>query len=85
MMNKQEKVIIQNCIKRINQLASLERAGFDTDKEKDEYIKKKIKPYMMWFEIVAMNIQELIDLQDEKDSYHKKYKMEELERNSYFL
>lgn len=84
-MNKQEKVIVQNYIKRINQLASLERASFDTDKGKDEYIKKKIKPYMMWFEIVAMNMQELIDLQDEKDSYHKKYKMEELERNSYFL
>lgn len=84
-MNKQEKAIIQNYIKRINQLASLERASFDIDKEKDEYIKKKIKPYMMWFEIVAMNMQELIDLQDEKDSYHKKYKMEELERNSYFL
>lgn len=84
-MNKQEKAILQNYANRINQLASLERAGFDTDKEKDEYIKKKIKPYMMWFEIVAMNMQELIDLQDEKDSYHKKYKMEELERNSYFL
>ena len=85
MMNKQEKVIVQNCAKRINQLASLERAGFDTDKEKDEYIKKKIKPYMMWFEIVADELQELIDLQEKKDSYYKKDKLEELVNRSYRL
>lgn len=84
-MTKQEKAILQNYANRINQLASLERAKFSCNEEKDNEVKKTIKPYMMWFEIVAMNIQEMIDLQDEKDSYHKKYKMEELERNSYFL
>lgn len=84
-MTKQEKVILQNYANRINQLASLERACFTANKEKDKEVKNTIKPYMTWFEIVAMDIQELIDLQDEKDSYHKKYKMEELERNSYFL
>ena len=84
-MNKQEKVIVQNCVKRINQLASLERASFNIDKEKDEKVKSTIRPYMTWFEIVADELQELIDLQEKKDSYFKKEKLEELENRSYRL
>lgn len=84
-MNKSEKEVITNCVKRLNYLASLDHASFNANKEKDDQIKKAIRPYMLWFEIVAMKLEELQEISEEKDGYTKKYKMEECVRDSYFM
>ena len=78
-MTNLEKQALLSCVKRLNSLASLERANFNSNKEKDEQIKKVIKPYMMWFECVAMNIEKIVELTDEK-GFLKKNELEEIIR-----
>ena len=58
-MTKNERAAIQAAAKRIQELASLERAGFGMNAEKDKAIKDSVRPYMMWFEIVAMQLEDL--------------------------
>ena len=79
-MTNLEKQALLTCVERLNKLASLENAGFHMDKEKDEYIKRAIKPYMMWFESVAMNIEKIVELSDNKQDFIKKEQLEEIIR-----
>ena len=58
-MTKNERAAIQAAAKQIRELASLERAGFSMNAEKDKAIKDGVRPYMMWFEIVAMHLEDL--------------------------
>ena len=58
-MTNGEKQALQYAAARIKSLASLENAGFDFNKDKDQYIKQKISPYMQWFELVADNLEQL--------------------------
>ncbi len=47
---------------RIRELASLEKANFSPfDEGKDIEVKKNVRPYMMWFEVVAQGIDEILD------------------------
>lgn len=78
-MTNTEKLALTTCAKRIKSLASLERASFNSDKEKDEQIKKAIKPYMMWFESVAMDIERIVELTEKKGVF-KKEELEEIIR-----
>ena len=50
------------------------------NKEKDEEIKKAIKPYMMWFESVAYDLEKIIELADDKQDFIKKEQLEEIIR-----
>ena len=58
-MTNNERAAILAAAKRINELASLERACFGMTEEKDKAIKNGVRPYMMWFEIVAMQLEDL--------------------------
>lgn len=78
-MTNLEKEALVYCAERIEKLASLENAGFHMDKEEDEKIKKAITPYMTWFEIVAQEIKDIVELSDET-GYHKKHRLEEIIR-----
>ena len=78
-MTNLEKEALLSCAKRINKLASLENAGFHMDKEKDEMIKRAVKPYMMWFESVAMDLEKIVELSEEK-GFIKKEELEEIIR-----
>ena len=55
-----------------------EHAGFSFNKEDDERIKKAIAPYMMWFDMVADSIHEIVKMDEEKDRWYKKQKLEEI-------
>lgn len=76
-MTNLEKEALLSCAKRINKLASLENAGFHMDKEKDKEIKKAITPYMTWFESVAMDIEKIVELTEEK-GFIKKEQLDEI-------
>ena len=67
-MTKGEKQAILSIAKRINELASLENARFDFRLENDEHIKKKIKPYMTWFELTAIYLE---DIANAETTYEK--------------
>ena len=58
-MTKSERAAILAAVKRINELASMENACFGMTEEKDKAIKNGVRPYMMWFEIVAMQLEDL--------------------------
>lgn len=79
-MTNLEKETLQTLADRINQLASLERASFNINKEKDEEIKKTIKPYMMWFECVANDLEKVISLANDKQDFIKKEQLNEIIR-----
>ena len=74
-MTNTEKIALKTCAKRIEQLASLENASFHINYDKNEKIKRIIKPYMMWFESVARDIEKIVELSEEKGTF----KQEELE------
>ena len=79
-MTKLEKEVLQVLAKRIHSLASLENANFNMNEEKDKEIKKTIKPYMMWFESVAFDLEKVIELADDKQDFIKKEQLEEIIR-----
>ena len=79
-MTKLEKEALLTLANRIKSLASLERASFHADEEKDEQIKKAISPYMMWFEGVAYDIEKVVKLADDKQDFIKKEELEEIIR-----
>ena len=79
-MTNLEKIALKSCADRLEDLASLEHAGFSFNKEEDERIKKAITPYMMWFDMVASYIHEIVELDEEKDRWYKKQKLEEIIR-----
>ena len=76
-MTNLEKGALLSCAKRLNKLASLENAGFHMDKEKDAEIKKAITPYMTWFESIAMDIEKIVELTEEK-GFIKKEQLDEI-------
>ena len=76
-MTNLEKEALLSCVKRLNKLASLENASFHMDKEKDAEIKKAITPYMTWFESVAMDIEKIVELTEEK-GFIKKEQLDEI-------
>lgn len=53
-------VKLNMAVERIRELASLERAHFSIDDEKDAIIKKEVRSYLMWFEVVATGIEEIL-------------------------
>ena len=80
-MTNLEKEALLSCVKRINNLSSLENASFHINPEEDERIKRAIKPYMMWFESVAMNIESIVELSEEK-GFIKKEQLDEIIRHN---
>ncbi len=66
-LSTKEKQAINMMAARIDELASLENAGFDMDKEKSDYIKSKIKPYMMWFKCVSGLMRDFAKAEDRYD------------------
>lgn len=76
-MTNTEKSALLSCAKRLEKLASLENASFHPDEEENKQIKERIRPYMMWFEIQAMHIEEIVEL-SEKSGIIKKNKLEEI-------
>jgi hypothetical protein len=58
---QKEIMQLRKAVERIRELASLERASFSINKEKDEEIKKDIRPYMMWFDSIAFGLEKVLD------------------------
>jgi hypothetical protein len=58
-MTKNERAAILAAANRIKELASLENACFGITPETDKIIKDGVNPYMIWFDIVAMHLEEL--------------------------
>lgn len=79
-MTNLEKATLQTLAERIHSLASLENASFNMNEEKDKEIKKAIKPYMMWFESVAFDLEKIVELADDKQDFIKKEQLEEIIR-----
>ena len=63
-MTKQERAAIRAAAKRLQELASLERASFGMTEETDKAIKDGVRPYMIWFDIVAMHLEDLAAADD---------------------
>ena len=63
-MTKNERAAIRAAAQRIKELASLERASFGMTAESDKTIKDGVRPYMMWFDIVAMHLEDLADAEN---------------------
>ena len=63
-MTNKERAAIMAAAKRIRELASLERACFGMNAEKDKAIKDGVRPYMMWFEIAAMQLEDLAEAEN---------------------
>ena len=59
-LSKDEIYKLKDIVSRLHELSSLERACFSSSKEKDEYIKEAIKPYMFWFESIAYELKEIL-------------------------
>lgn len=66
-MNKTEKEALKVAAARIRDLASMENADFGISAEHDKTIKDGVRPYMMWFEIVASHIEALATAEDKYD------------------
>ena len=60
-LTNEELTKLRMAADRIRELASLEKASFSISEAKDKEIKEAIKPYMMWFENLADNIDRLLD------------------------
>ena len=58
-MTKSERAAILAAAKRIQELATMEHACFGMNDEKDKLVKDAVRPYMMWFDIVAMHLEDL--------------------------
>ncbi len=63
-MTKNERAAILAAAKRIQELASMENACFGMTEEKDKTIKDGVRPYMMWFDIVAMHLEDLAEAEN---------------------
>ena len=70
-MTNLEKQAIQCCANELKRLASLKNCGYP------EEIKNRIKPYMMWFDMIAYELEEIIELTDKK-GFVKKYGLEDI-------
>lgn len=66
-MTKNERAAILAAANRIKDLASMENACFGLTQEKDKIIKDGVRPYMMWFEIVAMHLEDLATAESKYD------------------
>lgn len=66
-MTKNERAAILAAANRIKDLASMENACFAMTTEKDKIIKDGVRPYMMWFEIVAMHLEDLANAECKYD------------------
>ena len=63
-MTRSERAAILAAANKIKELATMERACFGINAEKDKTIKDGVRPYMMWFEIVAMHLEDLAEAEN---------------------
>lgn len=80
-MTNLEILALNTLAERLDILASLENASFNSNKEEDEKIKKTIRPYMMWFESVAMSIKRVTELSNDAGFIKKEELQDIIRRN----
>lgn len=78
-MTKAEITALENIAHNIRHFASLEYASFSSNEEEDAKIKKAIKPYMMWLELCAIEVDDVIKSQS-MDSFDKRQTLEKIRR-----
>ena len=78
-MTKAEITALKNIAHNIRHFASLEHASFSSNEEEDAKIKEKIKPYMMWLELRAIEVDDVIKSQN-MDSFDKRQTLEGIRR-----
>lgn len=78
-MTKAEITALKNIAHNIRYFASLEHASFSSNEEEDAKIKEKIKPYMMWLELRAIEVDDVIKSQN-MDSFDKRQTLEGIRR-----
>lgn len=66
-MTKNERAAILAAANKIKELASMENACFGMTAEKDKTIKDGVRPYMMWFELVAMHLEDMAAADNKND------------------
>ena len=79
-MTNLEKEALNVLAKRINELTRLDNASFNMNKDKDEEVKRAIRPYMQWFMGVASDIEKVVELADDKQDFIKRKQLEEIIR-----
>lgn len=82
-MTNTEKIALLSCAKRLESLASLENTVFSTDEDKDAEIKQEIKCWLQWFDAVAIDIRTIVGLDEEKDRWLKRHKLDEIIRYNF--
>ena len=66
-MTKNERAAILAAANKIKELASMENACFGMTAEKDKLVKDGVRPYMMWFDLVAMHLEDLATAENKYD------------------
>lgn len=78
-MTKAEITALKNIAHNIRYFTSLEHASFSSNEEEDAKIKEKIKPYMMWLELRAIEVDDVIKSQN-MDNFDKRQTLEGIRR-----
>ena len=78
-MTKAEITALENIAHNIRHFASLEHASFSSNEEEDAKIKERIKPYMMWLEFCAIEIDDVLDAQN-MGRFEKRQVLESIRR-----
>ena len=78
-MTKAEIIALKNIAHNIRHFASLEHASFSSNEEEDAKNKEKIKPYMMWLELRAIEIDDVLDAQS-MGNFEKRQVLESIRR-----
>ena len=60
-LTKVEIHVLEECVERIRELASMENANFSFDEEEDEKIKECVRLYMYWFTTEARKIELILN------------------------
>lgn len=78
-MTKAEIIALENIAHNIRYFASLEHASFSSNEEEDAKIKERIRPYMMWLELRAIEIDDVLDAQN-MGNFEKRRVLESIRR-----
>ena len=59
-LTQNEVYELREAAKEIHQLVKMEQTSFSFDKGKDEEVKRTIKPWLVWFDVQADKIDEIL-------------------------
>ena len=81
-MTKDEKETLLCVARKIKYYTSLKRAVFSHNDDTDKFIKNSIRPYMMWLDMCANDIEEIVEA-DGKGRFIKSQTLSDIRSSSY--